>query len=82
MARNPYFKEYSGEQDVTEDITIEIIKSMGRDMVYIPSTLVTTAALFGEDTISAFNSGNSIEMFIESVDGFEGDGDFISKFIY
>ena len=34
MAKNPYFKDYSGESNVVEDLTIETIKAMGRDMVY------------------------------------------------
>jgi len=80
MARNPYFKDYSGEQNVVEDLTIETIKSMGRDMVYIPRTLVNEDKLFGEDTISKFDDGYQIEMYIASVDGFEGEGDILSKF--
>jgi len=80
MARNPYFKDYSGEQNVVEDITIETIKTMGRDMVYIPRTLVNEDKLFGEDTISKFDDGYQLEMYIASVDGFEGEGDILSKF--
>jgi len=80
MARNPYFKDYSGEQNVVEDLTIETIKSMGRDMVYIPRTLVNTDDLFGEDTISKFDDGYQLEMYVASVDGFEGEGDVLSKF--
>jgi hypothetical protein len=80
MARNPYFKEYSGEQNVTEDITIEIIKMMGKDMIYIPRTLVNEDTLFGEDDISKFDDGYEIEMYIESIDGFSGRGDLIAKF--
>ena len=49
-------------------------------MVYIPRTLVNEDELFGEDTISKFENGVEIEMYIQSVDGFGGDGDFISKF--
>jgi len=80
MAKNSFFKHTSNEQQVVEDLTIETIKIHGQDMVYIPRTLVNKDELFGEDTISKFESGTEIEMFIESVDGFEGDGDFISKF--
>ena len=80
MARNPYFKDYSGEQNILEDITIETIKSMGRDMVYIPRTLVNVDDLFGEDVISKFDDGYQLEMYIQSIDGFEGDGDILSKF--
>ncbi|MAE81593.1 MAG: hypothetical protein CMB80_02565 [Flammeovirgaceae bacterium] len=80
MARNPHFKDYSGEQNVVEDLSIEIIKSMGRDMVYVPRTLVNKDELFGEDTISKFDDGYQLEMYIASVDGFEGEGDVLSKF--
>ena len=34
----------------------------------------------GEDNTSSYNSAHTIEMYIKSVDGFEGEGDFISKF--
>jgi len=80
MARNPYFKDYTGEQNVVEDLTIEIIKAMGRDMVYIPRTLISEDKLFGEDTQSKFDDGYQLEMYIASVDGFEGEGDILSKF--
>jgi len=80
MARNPHFKEYSGEQNVLEDLTIETIKAMGKDMVYIPRILVNEDKLFGEDLISKFDDGYQLEMYIQSVDGFEGEGDILSKF--
>lgn len=80
MATNSYFARQPSEQNVIEDLTIETIKIHGFDMVYIPRTLVNEDELFGEDTISKFTEGNQIEMYIESVDGFEGEGDFISKF--
>ena len=63
-----------------EDLTIESIKIHGVDMVYIPRTLVNEDTIFGEDTVSKFTEGNAIEMYVDSVDGFEGEGDFMSKF--
>ena len=80
MAQNPYFKDYSGEQNLTNDVTVEIIKMMGKDMVYIPRTLINEDTLFGEDDISKFDDGYQIEMYIESIDGFSGRGDIMSKF--
>jgi|TARA_E500000318_G_scaffold38867_1_gene37461 hypothetical protein len=80
MARNPYFKDYSGEQNVTEDITIETIKTMGRDVVYMPRDSVSTDSLFGEDLSKKFDDGYEIEMYISNVDGFEGEGDVISQY--
>ena len=46
----------------------------------MPRTLVAEDNLFGEDVLSAFNDAYNIEMYIKSVDGFQGDGDFLSKF--
>jgi len=81
MARNPYFREnVSAEQDLVEDLTIEIIQTMGKDMIYIPRSLMNKDDLFGEDTISKFTDGYSVEMYIQSIDGFEGQGDILSKF--
>ena len=80
MPKNPYFKDYSGEQNVTEDITIETIQVMGRDMVYVPRTSVTRDDLFGEDTTTKFENGFPLEMYIQSVDGFEGEGDILSQY--
>jgi hypothetical protein len=80
MAKNPYFKHQQSEQNLVEDITIESIKIHGYDMVYIPRTLVGEDTIFGEDAISKFSDGNMVEMYIDSVDGFQGEGDFISKF--
>lgn len=65
MARNPYFRDDSAQQDVIEDLTIETIKTMGRDMIYIPRTLVNKDELFGEDTISKFEDGYQLEMYIQ-----------------
>jgi len=80
MAKNSYFRDVNSEQDLLHDLTIETIKIHGRDMVYIPRTFVKEDTLFGEDTISKFEGGVEIEMYIQSIDGFGGDGDFITKF--
>jgi len=80
MPRNPYFKDYTGEQNVTEDITIETIQTMGRDMVYIPRNRISKDDLFGEDISTKFDSGYSLEMYVQTVDGFEGEGDVISQY--
>jgi len=81
MARNPHFREnVSGEQKLVEDLSIELIKTMGKDMVYLPRTLVNKDDLFGEDVSSKFSNGYPIEMYIQSVDGFEGEGDILGKF--
>jgi len=80
MPVNPYFKDYSGEQNLVEDLTIEIIKTMGRDMVYIPREKYNQDVLFGEQTGVSFKTGIPLEMYIDSVTGFQGQGDIVSKF--
>jgi Virus neck protein len=80
MATNPYFKDYSGEQDVTEDLTIEIIKAMGREMYYIPRNIIETDKIFGEGKEVNYKNTVAIEMYIDSVSGFQGQGDIASKF--
>ncbi len=80
MAKNPYFKHKASEQSLIEDLTMETIKIHGQDMVYIPRVTVDRDNLFGEDVLSKFTEANTIEMYIDTVDGFQGEGDFISKF--
>jgi len=80
MAVNPYFKDYSGEQDIVEDLTIEMIKTMGRDMVYIPRDIGNLDEIFGEGKQVSFDTGVPLEMYIDSVSGFPGQGDISTKF--
>lgn len=83
MALNPYFQthSYQPEQDMLADIIIESIKIYGQDMWYLPRTLVNyDDAVFGQDDMSEFNSAYEIEMYVKSVDGFGGEGSFLSKF--
>jgi hypothetical protein len=77
-----YFNNYSytGEQNLIENLIIESIKIYGIEVFYMPRTLVKEDQLFGEDVLSKFEDAYPIEMYIKSVDGFQGDGDFLSKF--
>lgn len=82
MPTNPYFNhlQNTSEQNLHQDLIIEAIKNFGIDVYYLPRTLVNLDVLYSEDTISEFNSAFLIEMYIKTVDGFEGEGDFISRF--
>ena len=79
---NKYFNNYSfaREQDVVEDLILESIKIYGHDVKYLPRTMVKNDHLFGEDTLSKFEEAIDIEMYLKSMEGFEGDGQFLSKF--
>ena len=78
--KSSYFKDNSGEQNLVEDLSIESIKINGRDMIYIPRSLLDKDELFGEDNSAKFTKGYEFEMYVQSVNGFEGDGDILSKF--
>jgi len=68
------------EQQLLESLIVESIKIYGYDVYYLPRTLVEKDALYGEDPSSRYDTNYGIEMYIKSVDGFQGDGDFLSKF--
>ncbi len=81
MPRNVYFSQgTTPEKRLYEDITIEALKIYGHDAYYIPRTIVNTDSIFNEDALSKFGSAYQIEMYLENTDGFEGDGDLLSKF--
>lgn len=52
----------------------------GQDFYYIPRKLVAKDAILGEDRLSEFKTAYPIEMYMENVEGFEGQGAFIQKF--
>jgi len=81
MARNVYFNNsVKSEQDLYEDLVVESIGIYGQDLYYIPRTIIARDLILNEDVISKFTNSFKIEMYIESVDGFEGDGKLVSKF--
>ena len=83
MATNQYFNLHgtnTPEQRLIENLNIEAIKTFGIDVYYCPRTLNDEDTLMGEDNTASYNSAHTIEMYIKSIDGFEGEGDFISKF--
>lgn len=81
MATNSYFTQgTAGEQGLIQDLVDEQIKIFGKDVKYMPRTLVNTDDLFKEDTMSTFDSAHEIEAYVANVDGFTGDGDLFSKF--
>ena len=81
MATNPYFSQsVRSEQRLFEDIVIESLKMYGQDIYYLPRDILAEDRILGEDIPSRFNSSYKIEMYIENVDGFDGEGDLFTKF--
>ncbi len=63
-----------------EDLWIESIKLYGLEVLYLPRTLVNPDPIYGEDVLSQFAHKYPIEMYVKTIDFFEGEGDFLSKF--
>ena len=81
MTTNSFFTQgTTGEQDLVGSLVTEQIKMFGKDVYYIPRTLVDRDSVFEEDSLSAFNGAYLIEAYIEDATGFRGDGDMFSKF--
>lgn len=80
MAINPFFGDFKNEQNLVDDLTIETIKAMGRDVYYIPREYVKLDRLFGEDILSKFTKPYMIEMYVQDVQRFEGQRDIVTKF--
>lgn len=82
MPTNFYFNNFnsSQEQNLIEDLVIESIRIYGHEVWYCPRTIVNEEEVFQEDELASFNNAYAIEMYIKNVEGFEGEGDFLSKF--
>ena len=81
MARNTYFSQGStAEQHLYEDMIIEALAIYGQEVYYIPRIVVSEDDLLNEDIESKFDDAYLIEMYVENVDSFEGEGSILSKF--
>jgi hypothetical protein len=82
MATNKYFNLYKQkqEQNLLEDLIRESIKIHGIDAVYIPRKHQKIDSVFREDPLASFGDYHHMEMYIKTVDGFEGEGELFSKF--
>ena len=80
MATSVYFSgAVQSEQNLYEDLVLESIKIFGQDVVYIPREQIYEDALLNE-TLNQYRHAYPIEMYLENVDGFEGDGNLLGKF--
>ena len=81
MATNLYFTQgVRSEQNLYEDLIIESLKIYGQEVYYMPRELVNRDTIFQDDNSSRFDKAYQIEMYIENVEGFDGEGDLFTKF--
>jgi hypothetical protein len=82
LSTNFFFNNFqsSQEQLLIEDLVIESIKIYGLDCWYVPKKLINKDKIYGEDSLSEYNKSYMVEMYVKNVEGFAGEGDFLSKF--
>ena len=83
MATRSIFNNTSSaiEQNTLENLITESIQIYGIDNYYLPKTLNDSNSIFGEDSAtSAYNIAYPLEMYVKNVEGFEGEGEFVSQF--
>lgn len=82
MATNVYFRNYDNfnEQNLIDDLVIESIRMYGIDVKYISGEFNNIDTIFNEDDTPLYDEMYDFEVYVKNVDGFEGEGDFLSKF--
>ena len=81
MPTNVYFDTgTTSEQRLYENLIIEQLRAFGHDVYYLPRKLVKEDTLFGEDTLSSFNDAYIVEMYLDNIEGFEGQKEMMTRF--
>lgn len=85
MPVNQYFQDgytpgENSEQELISDLVTECIKMYGFDVIYLPRQSVNIDSVMNEDRLNKYDIGYTCEMYLQSVDGFEGEGSLLSKF--
>ena len=78
--RSTYFAHGTrSEKNLYEDLIIEQLKIYGHDVHYMPRENLFEDGILG-NTTDKFTDEYMIEMYVEEVNGFAGQGDLIGKF--
>ena len=78
--RSTYFAHGTrSEKNLYEDLIIEQLKIYGHDVHYMPREEISKDGVLG-NTTDKFTDEYMIEMYVEEVNGFAGQGDLIGKF--
>lgn len=82
MAVSPYFDHvgHQGQQNLVEDLIIEAIQQRGVNVYYIDRQTQENVPLFNEGNKNTFTNSKLIEMQIEEISNFNGEGDLFSAF--
>jgi hypothetical protein len=78
---NPFFLQGSkGEQNLIQDLVNEQIKMYGVEVYYLPRQYVNERTVIKEVIESEFSEAYPIEVYLDTYEGFGGQGTILSKF--
>jgi len=78
---NPFFLNGSkSEQGLLQDLINESLRMYGVDVYYLPRQYVTKKPIIKEVIESEFNFAYPIEAYVDSYEGYGGQGTILSKF--
>ena len=81
MALNPFFLQGSqSEQRLTQDLINEHLKIYGVEITYIPRKFVRKQTIIKEVQSSAFDDNFLLEAYLNTYEGYGGQGDIMTKF--
>ncbi len=68
------------EQTFVENLIVESIELYGQDVYYLPRTYVNRDTILNEVESSEFNQALTVRAYVNNVEGWEGQGELLSKF--
>lgn len=68
------------EQRLHEDLILECLKIYGFQTYYLTREEVNRDMILNEDPLNKFENAYPIEMYLDSISGFEGEGQLLTKF--
>jgi len=78
---NPFFQQGSQtEQSLIQDLINEQLRMYGVEVYYIPRKYATTNTIIREVIESKFDNAYPIEAYVNTYEGYEGQGTILSKF--
>jgi hypothetical protein len=78
---NPFFLQGSKtEQGLIQDLINEQLRMYGVEVYYIPRKYITEKTVIKEVIESEFDNAYPIEAYVDTYDGYEGQGTILSKF--
>tara|TARA_B100000029_G_scaffold496241_1_gene562275 strand:- start:1528 stop:2382 length:855 start_codon:yes stop_codon:yes gene_type:complete len=82
MPVNNYFRNFTSfpQQELLNDLTREVIQINGIDMLYLKKTAGYRDSILNEDPTASFTSCLQVEMYINTPEGFGGQGDVVTNY--